>query len=592
MKKNILCCLIILQVVYSYGINNDNKNGRKLTAAEFAKIDSLLTHIPNNECADTLYHLLSQGIDTPLATTWIFPVGDVPVEEYETIEINEEKRELFIRFYEGTTPIMIAARLEFVPLTKELISLGADMKACVWVSEYGEMNNIVDMAMKTYSEEFISDLIDWSLPVTGPEFFTDRFDLLTDALYRRQFYLFDKLIRLGADINHVEKGRLEFYPTLLCKATFSPNLELMKILIEKGADVNCGSIKMRPINVASKIYDEKYIRFLLDHGAKPYFNGNTDIRNLKALEILLDSGVDINAVDKSHCSFLWHAVKNNLLPLVSYLIDHGANMNIPDKKGIYPIDMAKKDCYDLLLKAGATDNKTKRMEAFILSAIDMYREEMGIEIIKNLISGSINNQLCNDTILEDEFHTKLYAWSSPLLISTTLGYENIVTALISNKADLNLCDRLGNYPLLKATESGNYNLVKILLSAGSDTDGKNRFDMTPLRIACRKKRYDILDLLLDHKADIRSYTFNPLIDAIENEDIKAITKLIAHDANIETYDNKGRTSLLVAIEKGNRDIVKLLLDTGADTTVTDDNDRSVWDYAKGKPDIMNLLLIH
>lgn len=72
------------------------------------------------------------------------------------------------------------------------------------------------------------------------------------------------------------------------------------------------------------------------------------------LSHLLSEGINVNTVDKNNRSFLWYAAKNNSLEIVRYLVKNGADVNMPDNKGPYSIDIAQEACYDMLRSTNAS----------------------------------------------------------------------------------------------------------------------------------------------------------------------------------------------------------------------------------------------
>ncbi len=73
----------------------------------------------------------------------------------------------------------------------------------------------------------------------------------------------------------------------------------------------------------------------------------------------------------------------------------------------------------------------------------------------------------------------------------------------------------------------------------------------------------------------------PLHHAVDTENLKVISLLISHEADVNAVNYKKETSLHIAVFKGNADAVKLLLKHGADHTKRDMHDRIPLLYACG-----------
>ena len=83
----------------------------------------------------------------------------------------------------------------------------------------------------------------------------------------------------------------------------------------------------------------------------------------------------------------------------------------------------------------------------------------------------------------------------------------------------------------------------------------------------------------------------PLVEAVANNDLKAVTALLAQGADANVKSNVGVPVLLVAIRGESAPIVEALLKSGADPNVRDvDTDFTPLLEAMGQLDIVKLLL--
>ena len=193
----------------------------------------------------------------------------------------------------------------------------------------------------------------------------------------------------------------------------APDVEKMRLLIERGADVNAKSkVRFTALMVAAQYQgSDAAMNLLLDHGARagladgeeaPVFNanaffiasyaGNAAIlkrlaaagasTNLPMLLIgtsretpmlgafkfgdmdvakaLLDLGAPVDFADGNGITMLGRTVLNNDLPMARMMIERGADVNHVDKLGMTPllwasaIDFGDDEMIRLLLKAGAS----------------------------------------------------------------------------------------------------------------------------------------------------------------------------------------------------------------------------------------------
>jgi uncharacterized protein len=179
---------------------------------------------------------------------------------------------------------------------------------------------------------------------------------------------------LATDNRNIEGGDYPVRPADM------DHLEFIKLLIDKGADVNarvCGSkstatvcsgdsTETRTIFTNQWLYEDgatafvraaqsgdvTLMKLLLAHGADPkiatahnvtalstasgigWVEGITfqwsEAQNLEAVKMCLDLGIDVNAVDSDGRSALHGAAHKGSVPAIQALVDHGAKMDVRD----------------------------------------------------------------------------------------------------------------------------------------------------------------------------------------------------------------------------------------------------------------------
>lgn len=177
-----------------------------------------------------------------------------------------------------------------------------------------------------------------------------------------------QLIDTGVDVNaQDDKGR-----TALMIATYARNVDVAKALIEAGADVNLqDDMKNSPFLYAGAEGYMEILKLTIAAGADPTvvnrYGGTALIPaaergHVETVKLLLEeTTVDVNHVNNLGWTALMEAVILNdgnekQQEIITILIEHGADVTIPDSDGVTPLQHAKAKGFveieKLLLEAG------------------------------------------------------------------------------------------------------------------------------------------------------------------------------------------------------------------------------------------------
>lgn len=145
---------------------------------------------------------------------------------------------------------------------------------------------------------------------------------------------------------------------------------------------------------------------------------------------------------------------------------------------------------------------------------------------------------------------------TPLHWAVMLGFKDIARLLISNGADVN--DRGLNRmtPLHDAAYNGHKEIANMLIANGAKLDAKDELGNTPLDLAVEKNQTGVLALL------------KPLHMAVEKGEIEGFkVALKKYPSFINARDENGNTPLHLAATKGNKEILWILINQGADINI-------------------------
>lgn len=299
----------------------------------------------------------------------------------------------------------------------------------------------------------------------------------------------------------------------------------------------------------------------------------------ETVEKLLDKGFDINQKLGGDTA-LSHAARQGNEDIVKLLLARGADINIGN-----PIAAAAQNGHEkivkLLLEHGANPN-------CLYSAVS----GRNIEIVKLLLEhGAEVNYSDNNK------HT-------PLHRAVVSGTDDIIKLLINKGADVNAQDRQGNTPLHIISETWpqkwwaedfREKATNILLTSGADIEAKNKKDKTPLCLAAEKGFRDAIISLLEHDANpenISDLNLRFTAAPISMNKTELEKWVLANVDNINAQNSSGETLLHSAIKGGNKPLVEILINLGADiNTTTNKKDAPLhWAVRELQPQIVDLLI--
>jgi uncharacterized protein len=157
-------------------------------------------------------------------------------------------------------------------------------------------------------------------------------------------------------------------------------------------------------------------------------------------------------------------------------------------------------------------------------------------------------------------------------------------------------DKDGFTPLHLAAANGNKDIAEFLLTAKADVNSRDNAGSTPLHQAEAAKgdHADLVELLIEHRAEVDAsdkHGLTPLHYGTLANNRNAVISLLNHAANVNVQANEGgATPLILAVGKGYKELVELLLAHGADVNLPDDRGTPLaWAKHAGHEDIAKLL---
>ena len=155
-----------------------------------------------------------------------------------------------------------------------------------------------------------------------------------------------------------------------------------------------------------------------------------------------------------------------------------------------------------------------------------------------------------------------------LHIAAQKGQDAIIRMLLDAGADVNGRDGYGATPLHNAVSNNRNSATALLLEAGAEVKGDGR-QGSPLGTAVARNNSKATELLLKAKADPNEGT--PLMSAAQYNHRDVALMLVEAGADINVHDNYYRYPIHFAASTGSLDLLKALLDKGADMDQRDGN---------------------
>lgn len=263
------------------------------------------------------------------------------------------------------------------------------------------------------------------------------------------------------------------------------NLELVKLLVEKGGDVNAGGVAGTPLIAAVQARSFEVLDYLLEKGASAkvknkegmtplmllaysYNNKNKEVS--EKITALIKAGARVNDSNNNGQTALMIAVNNRSSEMVRLLLENGADPGIEDKNGSNILSYALSDpaTLKLFLDKGANPNVTVNGEPLLHQAI--YRNDATFQILLANKNTDLNIKNRNgDNILH--------------VLARSPNYAQKINLLVANSVAINAPNNLLETPLIKAVQSHNMAAVTILIDSKANINARDAAGRTALYYA-------------------------------------------------------------------------------------------------------------
>ena len=435
--------------------------------------------------------------------------------------LNMTDREMDVRSDNGRTPLHQAARQGNDAVVKLLLKRGARIdegrkpprsrmpRAAFHTTTIGWE------AWQTYVEDDRAvEEVGLQLCTTGANAQAQNVDgrsLVHIAVQRDHKQLLQKLVRLGAPVNNVDRGDSYLWTSLqhACGKKDETSVETMQILLEGGADpdIQCAPLRRTALHHAAACGDREKVSVLLWYDVDSRL---LDRENMTARDIALRNGhLEIAELimnrekTGSNETALFLAAERGHTAVVKTLLNAGANPDLRTMDGETAMHAAARarhgddDIVRLLHNSNAhLDTMNCRRETPLIAAV---KEGNNATLAALLDLGADPN------LQDDEGKTAMH-WASGGWWTAGLDYGKAIDILARSGAHLDDVNSSGETPLIMAAAAGNVTTVRVLLarSAKVDIEGADvvKNEQGPVHAATSNGHTEVVALLTRHMSKL------------------------------------------------------------------------------------------
>nr|WP_299172059.1 ankyrin repeat domain-containing protein [uncultured Allomuricauda sp.] len=329
-----------------------------------------------------------------------------------------------------------------------------------------------------------------------PHSFTNEIDSsgyypISIAVRKKSAELLKVLLNMGANPNTINQDHSK--TTALMQCSNVNVLELAKLLIENGADVNIIDKNGDPvIHWTAYLGQVELTKLLLDHNARTdiisiHSDGvlNVALKEWKSdiVELLVENGVthyDLSPEDEK----LIELVKHNNTIVVKKLLT-SENANTQDASGtpllVTAAELGLLDMVKVLLSKGANIDGMNPTGHTALNRAVYFKN---FEVVDYLLNQGA------DVNKTDERYILTPLIAAAIKNNVTAGKE-----LIASGADINITDKINNFsPLIWAVVYGNRDFVEMLMPYKPDLDILTRYGSTVMQMTKDPEMLALLQL--------------------------------------------------------------------------------------------------
>ncbi len=384
-----------------------------------------------------------------------------------------------------------------------------------------------------------------------------------------------RLLDAGADVSLAN----DYGATPMSLAAEVADTEILRLLLGAGADADSANPEGQTALMAvARTGNTEAARLLLEHGAsvnaRESWGGQTALmwasarRHPDMIELLIANGADLDArsihrdyqrhvtaegrpknLDSGGFTPLLYAARENCIACVDVLLEHGADIDLPDPDGVSALLLAIMNAnWDLakrLIEAGADVNQWDIYgEAPLFTAVGLHDRPDGGRASIDPINETDGLTIVR-LLLEHGANPNMQLFFKPANVRGSTNTR-------------------GSTPLIRAANNGDLEVVELLLDAGADPTLYMADRQTPIHavLAGRTPEPRALEIIRTLHA--------------AGTDINVIA-LVNHREEV-----RGGTALHYAVRRRYKEVIKALASWGIDMDAKDQDGLTALDYTQSR----------
>ncbi|MFN0018763.1 MAG: ankyrin repeat domain-containing protein [Pirellulaceae bacterium] len=317
---------------------------------------------------------------------------------------------------------------------------------------------------------------------------------------------------IGKETSLEARNESGLTPLMVAAASTQAGVEMLQLLINRGADMHALSTPTREDSAAQSV---------LSIAAKS--------ANHEKIKLLVTTGADVKFVDANGYSVLLHALYGSYylppgerLSLLQHLVDAGTPLDATSSYG------------ESVVRVASMQGQFDLVKFFLVRGADA--EPLG--------------------------------WS-PLFHAVAFGSEEEVANLLDQGAALEQADAWERTPFLLSVHAGRLEIAKLLLARGCDRNAKGRCGTTAILLAISRDNAAMLEWLISEGCDVEvtnDFGSFPLMEAAQNNAVTCVKVLLQAGAVASRKDQFNHGAIKNAASP---QIIELLVAVGEDLSEVD-----------------------